>query len=132
MSSGQGWTPPPQAPPTPPPMPPQVPAGRPPRRYGTKGIWLGILASIATTTAATLAAFWAAVRSTTAGSVAAIVLTGISIVPLVLGVVLAAMQGTPTRRGFGLGAVIGWALSPIIIAGVCLVVVLGAYSQLHG
>ena len=129
MTYGQGWTPPPQMPPQ---MPPSMPRGRPPRRYGTKGIWLGILASLVITTAAGFGGFIAAIRSTTAGSVVAIVLTGISIGPLVLGIVLAALQVTPTRRGFGLGAIIGWALSPIVLAGVCFVVIIGAYSAEGG
>ena len=129
MTYGQGWTPPPQVPPQ---MPPQMPMGRPPRRYGTKGIWLGILASLVTTTVSSLGGIFAAIRSTTASSVLAIVLTGISILPLVLGIVLAAMQGTPTRRGLGLGAIIGWALSPIVLAGVCFVVIIGAYSAEAG
>ena len=129
MTYGQGWTPPPG---TPPQMPPSMPMGRPPRRYGTKGIWLGILASLVTTTVGSVGGFFAALRSTTASSVLAIALTGFSILPLVLGIVLAAMQGTPTRRGFGLGAIIGWALSPIILAGVCFVVIIGAYSAEGG
>jgi len=40
--------------------------------------------------------------------------------PLVLGIVLVAVPGSPTRRGVGLGLTIGWALSPIVFAGVCI------------
>ena len=106
-----------------------MPVGRPPRRYATKGIWLGMAAATVTTTTAAALGLWAAIRATTLGSVVTIVLSVVSIVPLVLGIVLAAMEGSPVRRGFGLGAIIGWALSPIVLAGVCFVIVVGAYSQ---
>ncbi len=45
------------------------------------------------------------------------------LLPLGVGIVLAARKGTPTRRGLGLGLIIGWALAPVIFAGVCIVVI---------
>lgn len=51
------------------------------------------------------------------------------VAPLVTGIVLTAQRGSPPRRGLGLGLIIGWALAPIIFAGVCLIILIGAYSQ---
>lgn len=50
--------------------------------------------------------------------------------PLVTGITLTAVEGPPARRGFGLGLLIGWGLAPIVFAGVCTIIVIGAYSQL--
>jgi hypothetical protein len=47
---------------------------------------------------------------------------------LVLGVVLTARKGSPAQRGFGLGLIIGWALAPIVFAGVCTIVILTSYQ----
>ena len=52
--------------------------------------------------------------------------------PLVTGITLTALDGPPARRGFGLGLLIGWGLAPIVFAGVCTVIVIGAYAQLDG
>ena len=50
------------------------------------------------------------------------------LIPLVYGIVLVARHGSPARRGLGLGLIIGWALAPVISAGVCTVFILGLYA----
>ncbi len=52
------------------------------------------------------------------------------LVPLATGITLTALEGPPARRGFGLGLLIGWGLAPIVFAGVCTIIVIGAYAQL--
>ena len=41
---------------------------------------------------------------------------------LVTGIVLAASPGPPVRRGLGLGLVIGWGLTLIVAAGLCVAI----------
>ena len=52
--------------------------------------------------------------------------------PLAAGITFTSIQGSPARRGFGLGMIIGWGLSPIVFAGVCTIILIGAYAQLGG
>ena len=49
-------------------------------------------------------------------------------IPLAIGTFLTAKGATPTSRGLGLGVIIGWALAPIVFAGVCILIIFGAYS----
>ena len=116
MTYGQGWIP----PPTPPPPP------RPPRRYAPKWIWVGAAAGILLTIGFPLLglAGW----FTDLGGVAPLGAGVGLMIPLVIGIVLTAMEGSPARRGFGLGVIIGWGLAPIVFAGVCVLVIIGAYS----
>jgi len=109
VTYGQGWTPPPAPPPR-------------PRRYATKWIWFGIAIGIVTTLALPSIGLGVAslVRQRWLSPV--LFLIGV-VVPLVSGIILTAQQGSPARRGLGLGTIIGWALAPILFAGVCLVVV---------
>lgn len=112
MTSEQWWT-------SPPPTPP-------PRRYATGSIWLGLAVGLAATIGIPMLGFFLAVQLEQAalGWLFGLVSFG----PLVLGIVLAAGQGTPARRGFGLGLTIGWACAPIIFSGVCILIILGAYT----
>ena len=41
---------------------------------------------------------------------------------LVTGIVLAASPGPPVRRGLGLGLVIGWGVTLIVAAGLCVAI----------
>jgi len=110
--TGQWWTAPPPAP--------------PPRRYSTGSVWSGIAVGLATTIGLPLLGFFLA--GTLEQDAFAWLFLLVAVVPLVLGIVLAAMQGSPARRGFGLGLTIGWACAPIVFSGVCIVIILGLYS----
>ena len=48
-----------------------------------------------------------------------------ALVPLILGIVLATADGTPQRRGFGLGLVIGWGLLLLVGGGLCIALIVG-------
>ncbi len=126
MSTGPQWPPPPPPPGPPPPGPPP-----PRRRYAPKWVWLGIGAGCVATLA--LPWFGLAVFSVVdfPPLAQAVALLGF-IVPLVLGIVLTARQGSMARRSRGLGLIIGWALAPLIFAGVCTVVVLVQLSNTGG
>lgn len=119
MTYGQQWRP-PQPPPPPPPPPPA------PRRYATGWLCFGLAVGLVTTIGIPLLGFFLAttVDQDAFGWVSSLA----AFFPLVLGIVLTAMQGSPARRGFGLGMIIGWALSPIIFAGVCVLIIFGAYT----
>lgn len=115
MTYGQGWSPPPAPPPQ-------------PRRYATKWVWAGIGIGIVAT--AGLPAIGLVLAATSGiGQVLGWTVSAIGIVvPLGVGIVLTARQGSPARRGVGLGLIIGWALAPIVFAGVCVIVIVGAYT----
>jgi len=114
VTYGQGWSPPPAPPPQ-------------PRRYGTKGIWAGIAAGIATTIGFSLVGLIIGSSANQGGLASVLFLLGLA-APLTLGIVLAARQGTPARRGFGLGLIIGWAVAPIVFAGTCILIIVGVYT----
>ena len=114
MTYGPGW---------PPPPPPQPPA----RKYAPKWIWLGVAAGTAVTIGFS---FLGLVLATTVqqGAAASIVFLIGLLTPLVIGIVLTVKEGPPPRRGFGLGLIIGWAIAPIVFAGLCILVIVGAYT----
>lgn len=114
MTYGTGWTPPPPPPP-------------PPRRYSTKWIWFGVGIGIAATIGFPLAGLAAAAVVEVGVAATILFLIGLA-APLVVGIVFTAREGTPARRGLGLGLIIGWAVAPIVFAGLCILVVLGAYT----
>ena len=95
MSEHDGWEP---------------PAGQRPTFDRTR-MWLGILAGVVGTVTLTVLMF---------ALVFPILVPVALFGALVVGIVLAAGQGPPTRRGLGLGLVIGWGLSLVIGGGVCL------------
>jgi len=121
VTYGQGWTPPPP-PPFPPPPPP------PTRRYAGKWIWLGVPVGIVVTIGlpALGVLLGSRVEAPEVRSYAFFV--GL-MVPLGLGITITSISETPARRGFGLGLIIGWGLAPIVFAGICTVILIGAYAE---
>jgi hypothetical protein len=105
----QGWGPPPG----------------PPRRFGTGavvgGAVVGVVGTIALPVALGLLASVAGPVSFAFGLLAVVSV----VVVLVLGIVLAATPGTPERRGFGLGLVIGWGLLLLVGGGLCIALIAG-------
>jgi hypothetical protein len=113
VTFGPGW------PPPPPPLPP--------RRYSTKWIWIGVALGIAATMGLPFLGLVVAAVVKVRGVIAIVSLVAL-VVPLVLGIVFLAQEGTPSRKGLGLGLIIGWALAPIVFAGLCILVIVGAYT----
>ena len=118
MTFGQGWTPPQWIPPNP---------TAPPARYAPRFIWLGIGAGVLSTIGIPALGYFVPARLGSDLVASGAFVVGLAL-PLVLGITLAARQGSPARRGMGLGLIIGWALAPIIFAGLCAVLFIGAYA----
>lgn len=110
MSAASGWTPPPP----------------PPRRYAPKWVWLGLVGGGLATIALPPSAFLVLAVVDYRPLATAVFVVGL-LTPLVVGIVLTVKPGTATRRSLGLGIIIGWALAPIVFAGVCTVIVLTSY-----
>ena len=124
VTYGQGWTPPP-----PPQWIPPNPA-TPSARYAPRFIWLGVGAGVLFTIGLPALGYFVPARLGSDLVASGTFVVGL-VLPLVLGIVLAAREGSPARRGMGLGLIIGWALAPIIFAGLCAVIVFGAYAALE-
>jgi hypothetical protein len=99
------------------------PPPRPPRTFAPRWVVGGVAAGIAVTIGLPLV-------SVNVPGLGPLGFLGALVVPLVVGVVLAATQGTPSRRGFGLGLLIGWGASFIVGAGLCVVLVIGLNGRL--
>ena len=98
---------------------------RPPRRFATGAIVLGAVAGIAGTIALPVVL---GLLASVAGPVA--FLFGIFgllavVLPLIVGIVFASAEGTPQRRGFGLGLIIGWGLLLLLAGGLCIALIVG-------
>lgn len=105
--------------------PPSTPA---PRRYATKWVWLGGLVGVGASMGLPILGAFVGSKIVPGGAGGSILFLGGLAVPLILGVLLTSQQGSPARRGFGLGLIIGWALAPIVFAGLCVLIIFGAYS----
>lgn len=100
-------------------------AQRPPRRFATGPVVLGAVAGVVGTVGLPVVL---GLLASVAGPVAfAFGLLGLVsvLVVLVLGIVLASTPGTPQRRGFGLGLVIGWGLLLLLAGGLCIALIAG-------
>jgi hypothetical protein len=101
---------------------------RPPRRFATGAIVLGAVAGITGTVALPVVL---GLLASIAGPVAFLFgIFGLLVVvlPLILGIVLATAEGTPQRRGFGLGLIIGWGLLLLLAGGLCIALIAGVGS----
>ena len=100
-------------------------AQRPPRRFATGSVVLGAVAGVVGTLGLPILL---GLVASVAGPVAFVFgLLGLLAVllPLILGIVLASTPGSPQRRGFGLGLVIGWGLLLLLAGGLCIALIAG-------
>ena len=97
----------------------------PPRRFATGSVVLGAVAGVVGTIGLPLVlGGLAAVAGPVSVVFGLLGLVSILVV-LVLGIVLASTPGSPQRRGFGLGLVIGWGLLVLLAGGLCIVLIVG-------
>lgn len=110
----------------------------PPRRFSTGAIWGGIFLALPVMLVVGAVGIgglrWTEWLNEVAGPLGSLGPLGLGlslqVVPLIVGVVLAAVPGTPTRRGLGLGLVIGWAVWSIVGAGVCVLLIVAISGSL--
>jgi hypothetical protein len=100
----------------------QPPTSAPPRRFSTGAVIAGAAAVLLGLPLVGAAAVAVPYSGSVGWLGSVVALVAVAAVPglLVTGIVLAAIKGTATRRGFGLGMVIGWGLLVIIGAGACI------------
>ena len=98
---------------------------RPPRRFATGAVVGGAVAgSVGTVALPVVLGLLASVAGPVAFVFGLFGLVSVVAV-LVLGIVLASTSGTPARRGFGLGLVIGWGLLLLLAGGLCIALIVG-------
>jgi hypothetical protein len=104
------------------------PGAQPPRRFPIGAVVGGVVMGVVGTV---LVPVVLGGLASVAGPVAVVFgLLGIValLLPLILGIVLAASAGPPGRRGFGLGLVIGWGLLLVLAGGLCIALIAGVGS----
>ena len=97
----------------------------PPRRFATGSVVLGTVAGVLGTVGLPILLGLVASVAGPVGVVFGLLGFVSVLVVLVLGIVLASTPGTPQRRGFGLGLVIGWGLLLLLLGGLCIVLIAG-------
>ena len=98
---------------------------RPPRRFATGAVVGGAVAGVVGTILLPVALGALAAVTGPVAVVFGLLAVGSVVLPLVLGIVLAASSGPPERRGLGLGLVIGWGLCLILAGGLCIALIAG-------
>ena len=98
---------------------------RPPRRFATGAVVGGAVAGVVGTVLLPVALGALAAVTGPVAVVFGLLAVGSVVLPLILGIVLATASGTPQRRGFGLGLVIGWGLDLLLAGGLCIALIAG-------
>lgn len=99
--------------------------GRPPRRFATGAVVGGAVVGVFGTLGLPIVLALVASVAGPVGFVFGLFAAVSVVVVLVLGIVLASTPGTPQRRGFGLGLVIGWGLLLLLAGGLCIALIAG-------
>jgi len=100
-------------------------AQRPPRRFATGSVVLGAVVGVVGTVAVPILLGLVASVAGPVGIAFGLLVPVTVLVALVLGIVLASTPGSPQRRGFGLGLVIGWGLLLLLAGGLCIALIAG-------
>lgn len=99
-----------------------------PRRYGIGWMWCGVGLGLVTTMVLPLLGYVVA-DHLGAHLLARLIFLVALVAPFAIGLVLAAREGSPGRRGVGLGLIIGWGVAPVVFGGLSILAFVGAYNS---